>query len=416
MGNNSIRALWFSNIAFREKEMDATGTWITGMAEALLSTPTAQIKIFNITQGSTAKIEHENIKDIEQWILPQCKKTYPSKFLINNVSEIINKIQPDIIHIWGTESYWGSIPFHSICPNIPVILDMQGFVQSVAENYYADLSFKERLKCIHLKEILKPSSSSFAYQHRYKKAAKREAEIIKLHKNISVQSNWIESCIKSINPDCTILHTGISLRKQFYNSNHWKPNNHQIIFSTASTTTPLKGLFLLLKAFNIVHSQAPNTKLVIAGELQSGIRISGFSKFLIKYIKTHKLTGSISFIGALNASQLTEQLQKASVFVNPSYVESYSLVIAEAMMIGTPTVATFAGAMPELGKDNESILYFPKGDYIMCAQKIINLLNNPTLAATISAKAQEIANHRNDISSITQKQLKIYSTILSKQL
>ena len=155
---------------------------------------------------------------------------------------------------------------------------------------------------------------------------------------------------------------------------------------------------------------------MIAGELQSGIRISGFSKFLIKYIKTHKLTDSISFIGALNASQLTEQLQKASVFVNPSYVESYSLVIAEAMMIGTPTVATFAGAMTELGKDNESILYFPKGDYIMCAQKIINLLDNPILATTISAKAQEIANNRNDIATITQKQLKIYSTILGKQL
>lgn len=415
MEKNPIKILWFSNIAFKEKEIDATGTWITGMADALLST-SVPIKIFNLTQGNTKYTKYECINNIEQWRLPICKKPYPPKSIIANISNIINRIKPDIIHIWGTESYWGTIPFHNICPNIPVVLDMQGFVQSVAENYCADLSFKERLKCVSLKEILKPSSSLFFYQHLYKKAAKRETEIIKSHKNISVQSNWVETCVKSINPDCTVLHTGIALRKQFYNASRWETNNNQIIFSTASTTTPLKGLYLLLKAFNIIHSQVPNTKLVIAGELQSGIRISGFSKFLTKYIKRHNLTDSISFTGALNATQLINQLQKATVFVNPSYIESYSMVIAEAMMIGTPVVTTFAGAMTELGENNESIMFFPKGDYIMCAQKITTLLNNPTLAATISAKAQEIANYRNDISIITQKQLKIYSTILGKQL
>ena len=162
--------------------------------------------------------------------------------------------KPEIIQVWGTESIWGAVDFDVICPKTPVIIEMQGLIQSVCDVFYGELTHWEFLKCFSIKECLKPSSSLFFLKRRYMKSRDREKYIIKKAKNISVQSEWVEAYVKSINPLANIYHTGIALRKEFYSANKWDAQNinKRLIFSTAITSVPLKGAYTLIKAFNIV--------------------------------------------------------------------------------------------------------------------------------------------------------------------
>lgn len=411
--NNVISVLWLSNVAFVSNEMKATGTWIASMASALQDY-NPNIVIYNVTVGQVKDVEYNEVGKIKQWILPYEGKIEPSIRLKKELFDIVALTSPQIIHIWGTEFFWGIVDFEDKFPNVPVLLDIQGFVGSVYENYLGGLSFGDILKCFSIKELIRPRSFILSYKKYYRRITKREIAIIKKMKYISVQSEWSRACVSSVNKNCCFFDTGIALRKAFYDSKIWTSENlkKQIIFTTASLLSPYKGLHTLLKAFIIVLKQHPNAKLYIASPISSGIRKGGYERFIESLIKKNKLEDNVVFLGALDTYELINAYLNCSVFVNPSYVESYSLVIAEAMRLGVPTIASFAGAMGELGHNNESILYFPTGDIRMCAFQISKVLDNLDVAENLSFSAKNISQGRNNLYEVVSKQINIYEKII----
>ena len=413
-----MRILWFSNIAFSDEEMSSTGTWLEGMAMALYQEYEGEVEIFNIAQGQVNDVLENKAKGVRQWILPAYNKySSPSKKLVDIIVSIIKKASPDLIQIWGTESYWGELPIKEYFPRIPILLDMQGFMRSIVSNYYGDLTPTDLLRCISIKELLKPSSSLFQYRRRYKVSGGREKRILRQAQNVSVQSEWMAACVESQNCGCRMFRTRIALREPFYSANQWQRNEESspVIFSTASTVSPLKGLYVLLKAFKVVVQKYPQCKLRLAGMMQEGIRKGGYARFIDNYLKRNKLEDSVVFLGALDTGKLIQEYQNCDVFVNPSCVESYSLVLAEAMFLGVPTVASYVGAMGELGDDEISVLYFPKHDYAMCAHQIIRIIENKDLANLLSKNAMLKASMRNNVKLVAETQFQIYKMLLSEQ-
>ena len=412
--NSSLHILWFSNIRLSLGEMSSSGTWIAGMVRGINSYY-PQFRISVITQSSAVKeIEHENIDGIEQWVLPVESRLYPRKSVVNTIFRIIKKLLPDIIHIWGTEFYWGVLPFKQYFPNVPVLLDMQGYLSSVYENYLADLKCGEILKCFSVKECLKPSTFIINQKNSYKQRIKREKCIFDNVDYISVQSKWIEACLSAEYVNKPIFHTGIALRPAFYESNKWsvKKPLKKIIFTTASKDVPYKGLYTILKAFRIISYKYPDAQLHIATSNVLGYRKSGYARFLESFIKKNRLSSKVVFLGSLDTLKLIKEYLTCDLFVNPSYVESYSLVNAEAMYLGVPTISAFAGAMGELGVDNESVLYYPRHDYRMCAFQIERLLKDSELSVQLSKEAICKGEIRNNFQNVVDNQVSIYNNIL----
>ena len=407
-----MKILWFTSSKLPVNELQGSGTWVTGMLE-LIQNYCFDTTITIVTRGKCKDKLKEDTPWGQQWVIPIKKKV--EKKDVDVVSEIIKLEKPDLIHIWGTEDVWGLLPFDDICPHIPRLLDMQGVVSSVAEGFYADLSFYERLKCWSFKEMIKPSSSLAFMKRNYQRWIGKEEYIIKHSKNISCQSDWVSGHIKRINDSANLYTTGIALRNAFYKSKKWdlKSNTPFVLFSTAINSQPLKGLFTLYKAFGIVHKAHPESKLVLAGAVQTGIRKGGFCKLLDKYARKHVFFDAVTYLGTLSPEELVSQYLECDVFVNPSFVESYSMVVAEAMYLGVPTIASYSGAMGELGLDN-SVLYFPKGDYTMCAHQIMKILKNRKLAEEMSIKAIAIGQERHKREKIARLQVEIYKRILNK--
>lgn len=408
-----MKILWMSSVQLSEHKTLISGTWIPGLF-SLLKRYYPQLEIINLTKGNASKSTKIKNRDLVEWIIPA--NTKMTATVINEISRIITEEKPDVIQVWGTEDIWGTFPFMQKFPEIPAILEIQGILASVSEEFYGGLTPMELLKCWNIKEFLKPSSSLPAIRRLYSRNVARERFILRNFNNIGVQSTWSADVVRTFNQAARLYKSGIALRPAFYESGKWSSANnisgHPRIFSTALIGQPLKGAYTLFKAFAIVKQRFPDAELVLAGVKEEGIRKSGFCRMLTRFAKKNKFFDSIHHLGASNAEQLAEQYRTASVFVNPSNLESYSVVTAEAMYIGCPTVASYSGAMPELGPDN-SVMYFPKGDFRICASHIIRILEDQNLAIELSHKSLLIGEERQDRAKIAEKQMETYLKLLN---
>jgi glycosyltransferase involved in cell wall biosynthesis len=85
------------------------------------------------------------------------------------------------------------------------------------------------------------------------------------------------------------------------------------------------------------------------------------------------------------------------------------------MQLGVPVVTSFTGGTAWLAKDEESALFYPAGDEVMCAHQLWRILTNPKLAERLSKKGRETADGRNDPEKIVLNQLKIYRSVLNAE-
>ena len=98
----------------------------------------------------------------------------------------------------------------------------------------------------------------------------------------------------------------------------------------------------------------------------------------------------------------------------PSFVESFCMTLEESLFAGTPTVASFSGAMPELATNEESALFFPPGDIVMCARCIERILTDVKLATNLSLNSYN-SKRKEDRTLTVKKQLEIYYSSLNNE-
>ncbi len=413
--------LWFCNRPIDEIPDKRDGTWFTAMAKALIETD--EIKLSVISQGKVKSVLKNNLKNVHQWIIPQIPlgiyNSIPKKFLVT-IHNIIEDVNPDLIHIWGTENYWGLFTARGLI-NVPTVLDIQGLKFVYANVYFGGISSLILAKYLGPAEILRLTKSIIFGKTRFQRWGKLEKEMICYHKYISTQSEFVRTHIKALNPDAHIYETGIMLREEFYRALPWTfdnsfNSNRPSVFASSAFAFPYKGLHVLIKSIAILKQKYPKITLNLAGDIRKkGIRKNCYVRFLEKEINSFGLEDNIIFLGPLNANDIIHQIYKSSVVVVPSFIETYSLALAEAMYLGVPVVASYAGAMPELANNGESALFFPIGDAVSCAMQIDKILSNHSLAKKLSENARIIGLVRNNKDLVLKKQLEIYNDILKKE-
>lgn len=415
--NNMKKILWLCNSKFTSVTKKATGTWLQPLAELLVRS--GKVEIINVSLGERAATVWDH-SDIKQYTVPAGKRidlghTF-SEDIKQSVIDIIELEQPDLIHVWGTEAAWVSV-FDTYKPQIPLLLDIQGLLHVYADYFYGGLTFSEILGCIHLKELLMPQRTLFNKKKIFKKRGEFELRYLKNFDNISVQSEWVRDKISLITPSVNIFDTRIILRDEFYNAKPWefKSNTAPIIYTSTSAAVSYKGLHVLIKSVAILKKTYANIELRIAGQMNIGKKmLDGYSIFLNNIIKDHGLENNIKYLGSLDSTQIVKELQYCNVCVVPSFVETYCLSFAEAMMVGTPTIVSYAGAMPGLAIDGDEALFYNSSDYRQCASYIMKLVESVELSTRMSERARARRLMENDREQILSAQLSIYDSICAK--
>lgn len=404
-----MKVLWFSNIALTDKEPNSSGTWMNSLSSSLVASGCVQL--FNITQAKVKVITKRDKHPIQQWLIPiggRKKSGLPNDRIIRNIVSIVKDINPDVIHIWGMEKFWGLLTARGYVKG-NVILEIQGIKFAIEKYVYADLALRDVVRCFGIGELFRPFDSLTGTKYLYKKWGRFEREMLTNHKIISTQSDWVRANVMAINPLAKIVNTSMLIRKEFFEADKWRYDDCVPfqVFSFTSSIISYKGLHVLIDALAILKMKYPNIRLIVAGAVSTGVRADGYTKWLFRKIKTLGLTEYIQWIGPLTAKNIVNQLHKANVAVIPSFVESYCMTLEESLYVGTPAVASYSGAMPELATNEESALFFPPGDMVMCARCIERILTDVKLATKLSTNSYK-AKRKEDRALTVKTQLDIY--------
>jgi glycosyltransferase involved in cell wall biosynthesis len=379
---------------------------------------TGKIQLCGITQGKVSSPKHQIEGNIEQWIIPAISTTsyhahhLPDSF-VENVAQVITAVSPDLIHIWGTEGIWGLFTARGIV-STSALLEMQGLKYACAEVYDGGLSFREKLACIGIKDILR-QTTIFQGRRRFEQWGHYEREIIAFHKLITVQTLWIEAHVKAVNNHCHTFYNDLMLRKPFYINAPWECSKTDVIFCLSSARVSYKGLHIAIRALKLLKDVFPNAQLRIGGDLQkTGLRQDGYIAWLNREAMRLGIGDRIVWLGRLDAVRVVEEMRIARAMILPTYIENCSTTMQEAMLFGIPLVVSFVGGLPSLAKDGESALFFTAGNVEMCAYQLRRLLEDDELAQHISTGARNIALIRNNPERIVQRQLEIYKEATGK--
>jgi len=408
-----MKVLWFCNCELSDIKSVTTMSWLHTTAYALIDT--GEIQLYNITQGKVKKTTRQDTRMISQWLVPfeSLKRNgLPCSKTIAEIQKIVEDIKPDIIHLWGTENYWGLLSVNGYLKG-NILLEIQGLKYEISRYFYSGLSFLDIISCFSIKELLKPTVSLIGVRHSFKQWGKLEKRMLLKHGFISTQSNWVRIYVNNINPLAKIFNTNILLRPEFIEADKWNQDlcmPYQI-FASFSSSASYKGIHILLDAIAILNKRYPQIRLCIVGSVKSGIREDGYSKWLKKKIKKLGIGNNVLWLGSLDAKNLVLQMYNANVVVIPSFVESYSVTFDEALTLGVPTVASFAGAMPELAIHEKTALFFPPGDTAMCANAIEKYFTNKEYAETISRNAYNDKKTKKDVNT-AGLQISIYRSML----
>lgn len=414
-----MKVLWLSNVVFTSEGTRATGGWLQPLAELL--TQKGNIQILNVTFAHVNSTQFIEINGIKQYLIPVRKQLghgqKASHKTCIDVTSIENIYNPDLIHIWGTENVWCSIHAKKLFKTQKIILDIQGLLKPYSDFYLGGLDLNDILRCISFKEFLMPQRNLLSKARLFKKRGNFEELYINSFCHISTQSQWVRNHIHIMNSAAKIYNTKIILRNEFYSATPWSykfPNDNPILFSSCSAAVPYKGMHQLLKITAILKLKYPKIKLCIAGNINVGNRLpDGYSLYLKKIIKELELTENVVYLGSLTAPQIILELQKCNVCVIPSYIETYCLALAEALIIGVPCVVSYAGALPETAIPNKEALFYNPNDYVAAAAAVDELIQDKNKAVTLSKEARKRRFIENDMETVVQTQINIYKKVLS---
>lgn len=136
----------------------------------------------------------------------------------------------------------------------------------------------------------------------------------------------------------------------------------------------------LLAAYALIRQQSP-AQVVIVGDGPERVR-------LMEYAGSRQLD-EVRFVGFKNQSELPAFYDLCDIFVLPSELEPWGLVINEAMNAGKPIVASDAiGATRDLVLHGRSGCVFPVGDIEGLASNLRTLIDQPDLRRRLGANAR----------------------------
>ncbi len=166
-----------------------------------------------------------------------------------------------------------------------------------------------------------------------------------------------------------------------------------------------KGFDLLLQAWARLAPEHPRVGLVIVGGGGEVDRLRELAASL-------GVSESVRLIGPVAQAQVGWLMAHAEVFVLPSRVEPFGIVVLEALRAGLPVVVSSRGGATEIVTAGREGLVVDPCDTEALAQAIGRLLGDKALQAEMGARGRERATAF-EWSRISAQYRSVYRSVLS---
>lgn len=166
-----------------------------------------------------------------------------------------------------------------------------------------------------------------------------------------------------------------------------------------------KGLRYLLEAFARVQAACPEARLLLVGAFGKAEKAPYVAQAWALRLR------QVRFIGYVPDAELPRYYRAATVFCAPSIgMESFGIVLLEAMAAGVPVVATDIPGYNEVVEDGVQGFLVPPEDPEALAEALLRLLRDPALRARMSAAGRQRARQY-DWDEIARRVVEFYEEV-----
>lgn len=386
------------------------GGWISALETMLKSEPSIELGVaFEYT------IDKKEVLDSVTYY-PMCiKKTMIDKFnrqeftekRLKEAQKVIEDFKPDIIQLFGSESWYGLITQRV---TIPIVIHMQGSLPpSYNARYPVGISIWSKI--FSAKTSLKQKIMAFRTDATFKRNAEMEEMILRINSNFMGRTHWDRAIVELYNPNAQYFKCNEALRENFINTpQKWQFHDEGKIRLLTTISGPLyKGVDVILKTAKLLKE---NSTIDFEWEV-CGIKESSFIE---DCYKIRAVDVNVKFAGVKNDEELKDKLLNCSLFIHPSYIDNSPNSICEAQILGVPVISTNVGGISSLIEEGKTGLLFPANDPFMLSHLIIHAVCNKELLEAINQNAILVASERHNPSVIKNDLINIYNTVIANDI
>jgi len=294
---------------------------------------------------------------------------------IGDVVKKIKKINPDIIHVFGTFIPYSAISI-SVIKEFPTLLTVFGLAQKQIK--YRRIGISDIINVIYEKLVMKNI----------------------LH--MTVESK----CNKSILQNYTrasvyVVPTGINI-KEIRSILDYVDDSEVFDILYVGRLSREKGLDVLINSIKIVGQNFPDIVVKIAGAGPYEIELK-------KLVRKLELEKNIQFLGYVQEIEKFRYYKSCKIVVVPSRWDFSPITVNEAMACGKPVIVSDM-TNSDLVINGKTGYVFKTGDSKDLAEKILSLLWNDHLMKRMSKKSLEIGK-KLDWEKIVEAYIEIYNDI-----
>jgi glycosyltransferase involved in cell wall biosynthesis len=262
-------------------------------------------------------------------------------FLKRSVAKIVKSINPDIIHMQGSENEFcvSILQFHI---KYPVFVTVQGIL----------------------------SNTIFASNSKNKRTLKRMANeqmVYSMFKHFGYRTETMGKDIMKLSPSAILHWHNYPMKKiELYETE----KQFDLVFFARITKE--KGIEDLLQAVSMIKNTKSDISLCVMG----GGKTEGYQKM----IENLNIADNVHWAGFLPTQKDVHiMVSRASICVLPVYSEIISGTIVESLFLKIPVVAYNVGSIHEVNKYNDIVTLVPRGDVQELSDAIFQLLNDKNL-------------------------------------
>ena len=420
-----MKVLWFTNTpcgaSGRLTSQSISSSWLSSLESVLKKNSNIELHVAfyykeNINdfiyEGVYYHPIYDNRNKSKLKILINNYREYffgPRNHNIKNLLAVVYKVKPNLIHYHGTECEFGLL--QKEFTNIPSVISLQGVLNSCYEKLYSGIcssiisrneSIISKLTC----QTIKMSEKRIAH------GAIRELDILNISKNIIGRTDFDYHASLAISPNATYYKGNEILREEFYLSKWEKTTfNSQLTIATTISSGFYKGLEVILRTAINLNRINFKFKWIVIGQTEN----SRDAMIISKYLNQKFSLNNIEMVGRKNAIEIVNILKQADLYCQTSHIENSPNSVCEAMLIGMPIIASYAGGTSSILENNKEGYLLQDGDSFSSAGAIIVLSKDFSKAQSWGINARKRALVRHNPERVAEEYYNIYQKILLRK-